>query len=110
METTMTNDAYHPSQYQPQAPRPPGGAGGRSTWARSLAVAALLLGGVALGAAGYAATAAPDGSGLRDSMRLAFVQHMVAHALDGVGASAVQEAKIHDIVAAKFAELAPSAE
>ena len=38
---------------------------------------------------------------------LAFIQGAVARALDSVGASAAQEAKIHDIVAAKFAEIAP---
>ena len=43
-------------------------------------------------------------------MRLAFVQRMVEHALDGVGASSEQEAKIHDIVAARFAELGPDPE
>ena len=40
-------------------------------------------------------------------MRLAFVQRAVTHALDSVGASSAQEAKIHDIVAARFAELGP---
>jgi Spy/CpxP family protein refolding chaperone len=44
----------------------------------------------------------------RQGLHLAFVQHMVAHALDSVGASAAQEAKVHDIVAAKFAEIAPN--
>jgi periplasmic protein CpxP/Spy len=75
---------------------------------RPILVLGLLLGGVTLGAAGYAATAAPDRSSWWESMRLAFVQHVVGHALDGVGASAAQEAKIHDIVAAKFTELAPN--
>ena len=35
------------------------------------------------------------------------MQHVVAHALDTVGASAEQEAKVHDIIAIKFAEVAP---
>ena len=35
---------------------------------------------------------------------------MVEHALDGVGASSEQEAKVHDIVAQKFAELGPDPE
>jgi protein CpxP len=104
---TDANNAPKPLQGPPQTPRPSGGARRRSVWRPTL-VLGLLLGGVALGAAGYAATAAPDGSSWRESMRLAFVQHVVGHALDGVGASAAQEAKIHDIVAAKFAELAPN--
>ena len=37
-------------------------------------------------------------------------QRAVSRALDSVGASAAQEAKIHDIVAARFAELAPNPE
>ena len=40
-------------------------------------------------------------------VRLVFVQHMIGRALDSVGASSAQEAKAHDIVAAKFAEVAP---
>jgi Spy/CpxP family protein refolding chaperone len=35
------------------------------------------------------------------------VQRAVSHALDSVGASADQEAKVHDIIAAKFADIAP---
>jgi periplasmic protein CpxP/Spy len=109
METTMTdaNSAPQASQTSMQPPRPPG-ARGRSPWLRPLAALGLLLGGVVLGATGYAATAGPDGSAWRQDMRLAFVQHMVARALDGAGASAAQEAKVHDIVAARFAELAPN--
>ena len=107
---TDANSAPQPSQSPPQASRPSGGTRGRSAWRRPIAVVGLLLGGVALGAAGYAATAAPDGSVWREGMRLAIVQHVVGHALDGVGASAAQEAKIHDIVAAKFTELAPNPE
>ena len=38
---------------------------------------------------------------------MAFIQHSVAHALDLVGASSEQEAKVHDIIAAKFADIAP---
>jgi protein CpxP len=109
METTMT-DANSTSQPSPTPPQPPRPQRARSVGLGLLAGVGLLIGGVALGAAGYAATAAADGPPWRDSMRLAFVQHMIGHALDGVGASAAQEAKIHDIVAAKFAELAPNPE
>jgi len=42
--------------------------------------------------------------------RLAFVQRVAARALDSVGATADQEAKIHDLIAAKFDEVAPKPE
>jgi Spy/CpxP family protein refolding chaperone len=66
-----------------------------------------MVGGFGLAAVGYAATTA-DGPGWRDGMRLAFAQRAVSRALDSIGASAAQEAKIHDIVAARFAELGPN--
>lgn len=112
METIMTdtNSTTQQPQTPPQATQSSGGARGRSAWLRPLALVGLLLGGVALGAGGYAATAATDGAAWREDMRLAFVQRAVSRALDGVGASAAQEAKIHDIVAAKFAELGPNPE
>ncbi|RBP05768.1 Spy/CpxP family protein refolding chaperone [Roseiarcus fermentans] len=95
---------------QPQglAQTPTGRRGRR--WLRPAALAGVLVGGVALAAGGYAAyaaTAGADGAGWRDGMRLAFAQRAIAHALDSVGASSAQEAKIHDIVAARFAELGP---
>ncbi len=67
----------------------------------------VLVCGVALGVGGLAAAAAGmDPMGWRHGARLAFVQSAVAHALNSVGASAEQEAKVHDIIAAKFAEIA----
>ena len=48
--------------------------------------------------------------GWREGMHLAFAQRVVSRALDSVGASAAQEAKIHDIIAARFAELGPNPE
>jgi Spy/CpxP family protein refolding chaperone len=106
-ETIMTNT--NSTAQQPQTPprmtRPIGGAHGRSAWLRPLALVACMVGGFGLAAAGYAATTGADGMGWREGMRLAFAQHFVSRALDGVGASAAQEAKIHDIVAARFAEL-----
>ena len=75
---------------------------------RILAFVGALAFGVAIGAGGFAVAAAGiDHLGWKQGARLAFVQHMVAHALDTVGASAEQEAKVHDIIAAKFAEIAP---
>ena len=49
-----------------------------------------------------------DNLGWKQGMRLAMIQGAVSHALDSVGASAAQEAKVHDIVAIKFAEIAPN--
>ena len=101
----MTMNSTNP-QPQTLAQATLSSGGPRTHWRRPLALAGLLVGVVALGAGAYAATGATD-MGWRESMRLAFVQHAISHALDGVGASAEQEAKIHDIVAAKFAELGP---
>jgi protein CpxP len=105
-ETIMTANS-NASQLQTlrQIRRPTGGGRGRSAWLRPLGLIACTVGGLGLAAAGYAAAGAADGTGWREGMRLAFVQRAVSRALDGVGASSAQEAKIHDIVAARFAEL-----
>jgi len=105
---TDTNSMAEQTQTLPQTTQPVGGVRGRSAWLRPLLLVACMAGGFGLAAAGYAATAAPDGTGWREGMRLAFVQRAVSRALDSVGASAAQEAKIHDIVAARFAELGPN--
>jgi periplasmic protein CpxP/Spy len=76
-------------------------------WRRSLALVGVLVGGLAIGAGSFAFAAGDDQSGWKQGLRLAIVQHLVAHALDAVGATAAQEAKAHDIIAAKFAEVAP---
>lgn len=76
-------------------------------WPRAAAMVGVLAFGVALGAGGLAAAAGMNAMGWREGARLAFLQGAVTHALDSVGASADQEAKIHDIVAAKFVEIAP---
>jgi Spy/CpxP family protein refolding chaperone len=109
---TDTNNTVQQPQTFPQTTHSTGGGRGRSAWLRPLALVAILVGGVALGAGGYAATAtgAADGPGWREGMRLAFAQHAVSRALDSVGASSAQEAKIHDIIAARFAELGPNPE
>jgi periplasmic protein CpxP/Spy len=105
METDMTMNGTNP-RLQTLAHATPSSGGPRTHWRRPLTFAGLFVGVLALGAGAYAATGATD-MAWRESMRLAFVQRAVSHALDGVGASAEQEAKIHDIVAAKFAELGP---
>lgn len=86
---------------------PQRGKGRPSAWPRALAMVGVLACGVALGVGGFAAAAGMDAGAWRQGARLAFVQGAVAHALDSVGASADQEAKIHDIIAAKFADIAP---
>lgn len=60
-------------------------------------IAALVGGGI--GGTGGFALAAGDWHGWHDAHRLEHVQAMLAHALDGVGATTAQEAKVHDIVA-----------
>ena len=77
-------------------------------WAKPAIFAGALGCGIALGLGGFAAVAATDPAGWGQGLRLAFVQHAVGTALDSVGASAEQENKVHDIVAAKFAEIAPN--
>jgi protein CpxP len=78
-----------------------------SAWPRAVAMVGVLACGVALGAGGLAAAAGLDHLTWKRGERLAFIQRGVAHALDSIGASSEQEAKIHDIVAAKFADIAP---
>jgi Spy/CpxP family protein refolding chaperone len=105
---TDTNGTVQQPETLPQTTRSSGGAPGRSAWLRPFVLVACMVGGFGLAAAGYAATAATDETSWREGMRLAFVQRAVSRALDSVGASAAQEAKIHDIIAARFAELGPN--
>jgi periplasmic protein CpxP/Spy len=85
----------------PESPRASG-------WRRVFAVTGILAGGLLLGAGGFALAADEmEHMGWNHGPRLAFIQGMVAHGLDSVGASAEQEAKVHDIIATKFADLAP---
>jgi Spy/CpxP family protein refolding chaperone len=106
---TDNNNATFPPEPQTEAKRDLGGRRPRR-WVMPTILAGVLVGGVALGLGAYAATAATDPAGWRQGVRLAFVQHVIGHALDSVGASAEQEAKVHDIVVAKFAEIAPNPE
>jgi Spy/CpxP family protein refolding chaperone len=107
----MTSIDNVPMQPEPplQEPQPKRATGGASPWPRAMAFVGILACGAALGVGGAAALAAGmDPMAWRQGARLTFVQRAVARALDSVGASAAQEAKVHDIVAAKFAEIAPS--
>jgi Spy/CpxP family protein refolding chaperone len=109
-EPVMTSIDNVPLRPAPpiRAPQQENGKGGASAWPRTAAMVGLLACGVALGVGGFAAAAAGmDHMGWREGARLAFVQTVVARALDSVGASAAQEAKVHDIIAARFAEIAP---
>jgi Spy/CpxP family protein refolding chaperone len=72
-----------------------------------LAIVGALAFGIAIGAGGLAIGAGMDHLGWGHGWRLAFVQGAVSRALDSIGASAAQEDKVHDIIAAKFAEIAP---
>ena len=106
----MTDIDHEPLAPEPpmQQPAPGNGRKRPFAWRRSLALLGVLAGGVAIGAGGFAlADAGIDQLGWKQGARLAIVQHVVAHALDTVGASAEQEAKAHDIIAIKFAEVAP---
>lgn len=98
----------------PLLPEPPmrqfdnRGPKGMSRWTRSLLVVGVLGGGLALGLGSLAlAEGAFDRADWRRGMRLAMIQHVVAHALNSVGASAAQEEKVHDIIATNFAQIAP---
>ena len=92
-----------------QEPQPKSAGRSASSWPRAMTMVGVLACGVALGVGGAAAVAAGvDPMAWRQGARLTFVQRAVARALDSVGASAAQEAKVHDIIAAKFAEIAPN--
>ena len=81
---------------------------------RSFAIVAVLTCGLALGAGSLAlgvsnltaAAQEASRSGWRAGLRLAFVQRAAALLLDSVGATAAQESKAHDIIAATFTDLA----
>jgi Spy/CpxP family protein refolding chaperone len=110
MKEKVMTDSDNISQ-PPEAVAPePRLRSGVFTWPRAFAFAGVLAGGIALGAlgaGGLAIAAGMDHFGWNHGSRLAFVQGAVTRALDSIGANAAQEARIHDIVAAKFAEIAP---
>jgi len=86
-----------------QEPAGPGATGRRIA---ALAVVGVLACSAALGVGAFAA-AGDDHAAWRQGLPLAFAQRIVARTLDSVGASADQEAKIHDIIAARFEAIAP---
>ena len=106
----MTSIDNVPMQPEPpiQPPQRKSARSGASPWPRAMAFVGILACGAALGVGGAAAVAAGiDHMPWRQGARLTFVQHAVTRALDSVGVSSAQEAKVHDIIAAKFAEIAP---
>jgi periplasmic protein CpxP/Spy len=105
----MTDIDHAPLLPEPpmQAPRRDNGKNGPARWPRALTMVGVLGLGVVLGAGSLAVAAGMDHMRWQRGARLAMFQHVVAHALDSVGASAEQEAKIHDVIAAKFADVAP---
>jgi periplasmic protein CpxP/Spy len=106
------DNAASPPQPLPRAPRSPKGFSVKS---RPFAVAALVTCGLALGGGslvsgvGSLAAAAQESihSAWSGGARLGFVQRAAAFLLDSVGATAAQESKAHDIIAAAFADIAP---
>jgi protein CpxP len=106
----MTDIDNIPAQPEPPLREPPPKLERRSIWPRAFAMIGVLGLGVALGAGSLAYAAGMEHMGSGPGPRLAMVQAMVQHALDSVGASSAQESKVHDIIAAKFTEIAPNPE
>lgn len=99
-----------PLQPQPplQAPGPQNRGKKLFSWPGAIGVGVIALAfGIAIGAGGLAIGAGMDQFGWRQGMHLAMIQQGASHMLDAIGANATQEAKVHDIIAAKFAEIAP---
>jgi protein CpxP len=110
-EFAMTDIDNVPLQPQPPLREPaPKLQGRRSAWPRAFAAIGVLTFGVALGAGGLAFAAGMEHMGWRHGPHLAMIQGFVQRALDSVGATSAQEAKVHDIIAAKFTEVAPNPE
>src|SRR5262245_26823746 len=88
----------------------------RASLSKVALLGGVLVAGVALGAGGLAAASAQTpgwlmgGKGWQDGSRLERIQGFTRRALDGVGATSDQQAKIHDIIAATYGDIAPSRE
>lgn len=94
---------FEPPQGRPGVMFPPSQ---RPLGARMLVV--VLIGAVALCAGGVALAAGGWGQlGDRHGPRLARIQFFVRAALDSVGATAAQEAKVHDIIATNLKDIGP---
>jgi Spy/CpxP family protein refolding chaperone len=107
-EIVMTDTENTQSPLRPPLANPPQ-PNGKSRffgWKRFLVMGGVLTGAVAFGA-GLALAAGPQAFGWRHGPQIERVQQIALHVLDSVGATSAQEAKIHDIIAATFAEVAP---
>ncbi|MDB5407995.1 MAG: uncharacterized protein JWL84_2907 [Rhodospirillales bacterium] len=104
----MTDAGATQSTLQPSLPNPPQPSGKFRLlgWKRSLVMAGILTGAVAFGA-GLAMAAGPQAFGWRQGPQIERIQQIALRVLDSVGAASAQEAKVHDIIAATFAEVAP---
>ena len=104
-------DADHSPRSSTAAAQPrtgitrPGQGRRRSVW-----MAGAVAVGMALGAGGFAiAATVPGNTGWHHGPSLEHIQRFVVFALDSVGATTAQEGKIHDIVAANFADIGDQA-
>ncbi|MBP0581704.1 Spy/CpxP family protein refolding chaperone [Labrys sp. LIt4] len=79
-------------------------------WPRVLVLGGAMAAGIALGAGGLAAAAVMGGGGWHHGPRLERIQNFVRMSLDSVAATSEQEAKVHDIIAAAYTDLAPKPE
>ena len=78
----------------------------RPRWQRTLLLVGALVSGLGLGAGGFAYAATVTGRVVWGSgHRLEHIQRMVHGALDSVGATTVQEDKVHDIIATGFGSM-----
>jgi periplasmic protein CpxP/Spy len=94
------------------APSASGVAPTRRLWPHALLLSGAVAAGMALGAAGLAGAAVMgDHMGWHHrGPNLGRIQNFVRMALDSVAATSDQEAKVHDIVASAFTDLAPKPE
>ncbi len=92
--------------YDGRAAQAATGASAAARLRAPLLAACALIGGAIGGTGGYALAAGPWHHGFN----LERVQSVVARALDGVGATTAQEAKVHDIVASTLADFGQNAE
>lgn len=81
-------------------------------WPRILLLGSTMAAGIVVGAAGLAGAAmVGDHMGWRQhGPRLERVQNFVRMSLDSVAATSDQEAKVHDIIASAFTDMAPKPE
>jgi periplasmic protein CpxP/Spy len=107
MTVTSIDNVPLPPEPPLRAPAPQNLRGRFFSWTGAFVIAGALALGVAIGAGGLAVAAGTDQLGWRQGWRLAMVQERASLMLDSIGVSAAQQAKVHDIIAAKFAEIAP---